>query len=99
MNVRIQSVHFSADSKLIDFVNKKLEKLTVFSDRIIDVAVIMKLENLAHNIKDKVVEIKVHVPKTDFFAKASSKSFEESFDDAYNSLINQIKRQKEKQAA
>ena len=99
MNVRIQSVHFSADSKLIDFVNKKLEKLTVFSDRIIDVAVIMKLENLAHNIKDKVVEIKVHVPKTDFFAKASSKSFEESFDDAYNSLINQIKRQKEIQAA
>jgi putative sigma-54 modulation protein len=99
MNVRIQSVHFSADSKLIDFVNKKLEKLTVFSDRIIDVSVIMKLENLAQNIKDKVVEIKVHVPKTDFFAKASSKSFEESFDDAYNSLINQIKRQKEKQAA
>ena len=99
MNVRIQSVHFSADSKLIDFVNKKLEKLTVFSDRIIDVSVIMKLENLAQNIKDKVVEIKVHVPKTDFFAKASSKSFEESFDDAYNSLINQIKRQKEIQAA
>ena len=99
MNVRIQSVRFSADSKLIDFVNKKLEKLTVFSDRIIDVSVIMKLDNLAQNIKDKVVEIKVHVPKTDFFAKSSSKSFEESFDDAYNSLLNQIKRQKEKQAA
>jgi putative sigma-54 modulation protein len=99
MNVRIQSVHFSADSKLIDFVNKKLEKLTVFSDRIIDVSVIMKLENLAQNIKDKVVEIKVHVPKTDFFAKSSSKSFEESFDQAYNSLLNQVKRQKEKQAA
>jgi putative sigma-54 modulation protein len=92
-------VHFSADSKLIDFVNKKLEKLTVFSDRIIDVSVIMKLENLAQNIKDKVVEIKVHVPKTDFFAKSSSKSFEESFDQAYNSLLNQVKRQKEKQAA
>lgn len=99
MNVRIQSVHFSADSKLIDFVNKKLEKLTVFSDRIIDVSVIMKLDNLAQNIKDKVVEIKVHVPRTDFFAKSSSKSFEESFDQAYNSLLNQIKRQKEKQAA
>lgn len=99
MNVRIQSVHFSADSKLIDFVNKKLEKLTVFSDRIIDVSVIMKLDNLAQNIKDKVVEIKVHVPRADFFAKSSSKSFEESFDQAYTSLLNQIKRQKEKQAA
>jgi putative sigma-54 modulation protein len=99
MNVRIQSIHFSADSKLIDHVTRKLEKLTQFSDRIMDVDVILKIENLAHVVKDKVVEIKVHIPRCDFFAKTSSKTFEESFEDAYDSLVSQLKRKKDKLAA
>jgi putative sigma-54 modulation protein len=41
----------------------------------------------------------VHVPKHEFFTKASSKSFEESFESALEALINQIKRKKEKLAA
>lgn len=36
---------------------------------------------------------------TIFFAKASTKSFEESFDSAMESIVSQIKRKKEKQAA
>jgi putative sigma-54 modulation protein len=61
--------------------------------------VYLKLDNVVHNIKDKIAEIKVHIPKHDLFVKASSKSFEESFDDALNSTINQLKKQKEKQIA
>ena len=61
--------------------------------------VFLKLDNVVHNIKDKVAEIKVHVPKHEFFVKSSSKSFEESFESALDSLINQIKRKKEKLAA
>jgi putative sigma-54 modulation protein len=52
-----------------------------------------------HNIKDKIVEIKVHVPRHDFFVKHSSKSFEESFDIALETVITQMKRKKEKMAA
>ena len=59
----------------------------------------LKLDNVVHNIKDKIVEIKVHVPRHDFFVKASSKSFEESFDTALESIVTQIKRKKEKLAA
>ena len=99
MNVNIQTVHFNADEKLLDYVNKKIERLNTFHDRIMKVDVYLKLDNVVHAIKDKVVEIQVHIPKHDFFVKASSKSFEESFDNALDSLINQIKRQKEKQAA
>ena len=99
MNVHIQALHFDADSRLVGYINKKLEKLTQFHDRIIKVDVILKLDNVVHNIKDKIAEIRVHVPKADFFVKASSKSFEASFDEALVALINQIKRQKEKQAA
>jgi len=99
MNVQIQSVHFDADTKLIEYVNRKLGKLTVFSDRIIQVNVFLKLDNVAHSIKDKVAEIRVHVPKHNFFVKSTSKSFEESFDNAFDSIVNQIKRNKERKAA
>ena len=37
MNVNIQTVRFDADSRLVDYVKRKLEKLTTFHDRIIKV--------------------------------------------------------------
>jgi putative sigma-54 modulation protein len=99
MDVKIQTVHFQADEKLVDLITKKVEKLNTFHDRITKVDVFLKLDNVVHVIKDKVVELRVHVPRHDFFVKASSKSFEESFENALVSMINQIKRQKDRQAA
>jgi putative sigma-54 modulation protein len=99
MNVNIQTVHFDADGKLMKYVSNKLKKLNTFHDRIIKVDVFLKLDNVVHNIKDKIAEIRVHVPRKRFFVKASSKSFEESFDNALESLVSQIKRKKEKQVA
>jgi putative sigma-54 modulation protein len=99
MNVSIQTVHFAADSKLVAYIEKKIGKLSQFHDRITKVDVFLKLDNVVHTIKDKIAEIRVHVPRHDFFVKQSSKSFEESFDTALDSVITQIKRQKEKQAA
>jgi putative sigma-54 modulation protein len=99
MNVNIQTVHFDADSKLVSYVEKKLSKLFQFHHRITKVDVYLKLDNVVHNIKDKIAEIRVHVPKHEFFVKHSSKSFEESFDEALDSVIVQIKRKKERLAA
>jgi putative sigma-54 modulation protein len=99
MNVNIQTVHFDADTKLVGYIEKKVAKLTQFHDRITKIDVYLKLDNVVHNIKDKIAEIKVHIPRHSFFVKQSSKSFEESFDTALDSVINQIKRKKEKLAA
>ena len=99
MNVNIQTVRFVADRKLLDYISKKLEKLSTFHNRIITANVFLKLDNVAHTIKDKVAEIRLHVPRYDFFVKAGSKSFEESFDQAFESLLVQLKRKKQKQAA
>ena len=99
MNVNIQTLHFDADTKLVSYVEKKLIKLNQFHERITKIEVYLKLDNVVHNIKDKVAEIKVHVPRHDFFVKHCSKSFEESFDTALDSVITQMKRKKEKQAA
>ena len=99
MNVKIQTVRFIADDKLVEYIHQKLQKLQVFHDRIVKVDVFLKLDNVVHTIKDKIAEIRVHVPRHNFFSKTTSKSFEGSFDDAFDSLLIQLKKKKEKQAA
>jgi putative sigma-54 modulation protein len=92
-------VHFDADSKLIEHVNAKIEKLKTFHDKIIGAEVYLKLDAMSQQVRDKVAEIKVQVPRHSYFVKHQSKTFEESFDVAFNSLVSQVKRQKEKQLA
>ena len=99
MTVNIQSVRFEADNKLREHIQKKLSKLSTYHDRIIKVDVFLKLDNVVHQIKDKIAEIKVSIPRNEIFVKSSSKSFEESFDDAFDSICTQIIRKKEKQLA
>jgi putative sigma-54 modulation protein len=99
MNLNIQTVHFDADGKLKNHIEKKIEKLNQFTDSITKVDIYLKLDNIVHNIKDKIVEIKVVIPKHEFFVKRTCKSFEESFDIAMNALITQIKRKKERMIA
>jgi len=96
MTVNIHSVRFDADNKLKDHIQRKLSKLATFHDRIIKVDVFLKLDNVVHQIKDKVAEIKVSIPRNELFVKTSSKSFETSFDEAFDSICTQIIRKKEK---
>ncbi|HPI54602.1 MAG TPA: HPF/RaiA family ribosome-associated protein [Chitinophagaceae bacterium] len=97
MNVQIRTQRFDADKKLIEHVNEKVEKLKTYHDHIVDVEVYLKVDNVVHQIKDKIAEIKVHIPKHTFFVKHESKQFEESFDLALKALIDQMKSFKEKQ--
>lgn len=99
MNIQIQTVHFDADTKLIEHVNKRIDKLKTFNNNILDVEVYLKLDNVVHQVKDKIAEIKVLIPKHTFFVKHESKVFEESFDAAFDALVNQIKKRKEKASA
>ena len=99
MTVHVQALHFDADRKLVEYITKKLQKLNQYHDRIIKVDVILNLDNVKHTIKDKIAEIRVHVPKADFFVKSTSKSFEVSFEEAFDALVQQIKKKKERLAA
>ncbi len=96
MKVQVQSIQFSADQKLIDFIQKKMEKLNRFFDRITDVEVYLSLEGKTGQVKDKVAKVKVNVPGTQIVATENSKLFEESVDLAVNSLARQLKKHKEK---
>lgn len=96
MTVNIQSVRFDADTKLKEHIERKVSKLSTYHDKIIKVDVFLKLDNVVHQIKDKVAEIKVAIPKNELFVRSTSKSFEASFDDAFDSICTQIIRKKEK---
>ena len=98
MNISIQTVHFDADQKLLDFVQKKLDKLETFHDRITKVEVYLKIESMAHAIKEKVVEIKIHIPRQECFVKTSANTFQTAFDEAFNSITNQLIKKKERVA-
>jgi putative sigma-54 modulation protein len=97
MTVNIHALHFVADSKLLEHVNKKISKLSNHHDRIMTVDVYLKLDNVMHQIKDKIAEIRITIPKHELFVKQTTKSFEESFDLALDAALVQIKRVKEKQ--
>ena len=99
MTTKIQTIHFDADVALLDHVNKKIVKLESQHDRIMKVDVFLKLDNVAHQIKDKVAEIRVQVPRHELFVKQTTKSFEESFDLALESMLVQVKKVKEKEIA
>ena len=99
MNVQIRTVHFEADSNLLEHVNAKIDKLSTFHDKIIGAEIYLKLDNMSQQVRDKVAEIKVYVPGHSHFVKHQSKTFEESFDLAFNSLVSKVKREKEKHLA
>jgi putative sigma-54 modulation protein len=95
MNIRINAVRFDADSKLLRFIEKKINKLARYFDEIINAEVFLKLEN-ASDLENKVVEIKLDLPGNDLFARKQSKSFEESTDIAVDALKQQLLKYKEK---
>lgn len=94
MNINIQSIHFDADKKLLNFITKKLEKLEQFTDRIIDMSVFLKLNN--HKDKsNKTVEVKLNVSNTIIYSEATSSTFEAATEKVLETLKQQIKKRKE----
>ena len=98
MKIRVQSIHFSADKKLLEFIQKKVDKLDLFFDQIISGEVYLKLENV-EDPENKISEIKLMVPGGTLFAKEQCKSFEEATDLAIESLKKQITKHKDKTRA
>ena len=95
MKLQMSSLKFDADAKLLDFVQKKADKLDTFYDQIIDGEVSMKVENSEDRL-NKIVEMKINVPGTTMFAKEKNKSFEAAVDEAVESIRRQIKKHKGK---
>jgi len=95
MTINIQSVHFNADRKLLDFINEKVEKLNTFYDGIINSEVTLRLDKSSTS-DNKIAEIKMLGKGQEFFAKKQCASFEEATDLSCEALKTQIKKHKDK---
>lgn len=96
MKLQMHSIHFDADRKLLEYIQRKTDKLETFYDRITDGEVFLKLNKDSENHENKVVEIKVNIPGGQLFAKEKSNTFEAATDVAVEALKAQIKKYKEK---
>lgn len=95
MKVNTQSVNFNADQKLIDFIQKRMDKLDLYYDKVIQSDVYLKVENTSDKA-NKIFEARVNVPGDSFVVKKQCKTFEEGVDTAVASLERQLKKRKEK---
>lgn len=95
MNMKIHSVHFDADQRLLDFVEGKVNKLTQYEERILSTEVFLRLDK-DPDTGNKVTEIRMSIAGGEVFAKKQCRSFEEATDQAVEALRRQLVKQKNK---
>lgn len=95
MQLKVHSIQFKADTKLIDFVQDKVEKLDSFFDNIISGEVFLRIDK-SEDMKNKVAEIKLNIPGKELFAKRQCKSFEAGVDETVEALRRQLLKSKGK---
>jgi len=95
MKINLTAVHFDADQKLVDYIERKTAKLEQFFDRITDAQVSLKLEN-SGQVRDKIVELKLMVPGDILVAKETSKTFEAATDAVVDNMKRQLNKHKER---
>jgi len=95
MKVDIQAVNFNVDRKLVDFINRKTERLDRFYDKIVGVEVYLKVENTSEK-ENKTADLLVKIPGDDLVVKKTCKTFEEAVDSASEALERLLVKRKEK---
>ena len=90
MRLQVQSIHFSADRKLVEYIQQRIEKLENFYHRLLRGEVYLRLNN--EGIENKTVEIELSVPGRKLFAKEQAKSFETAVDMATEALLAQLRK-------
>src|SRR5688572_13875682 len=93
MYVQVQSIHFDADRKLVDFVKEKMSKLSKVHDQILKGEVFLRLDKSDVH-ENKVAEIKLAIPGKELFARKQCRTFEEAADTAVDALRRQIDKHK-----
>ena len=93
MEIKIKSLKFDADAKLIAYVEKKVSKLEKFFDGIETADVTLSLLSEPDN---KNVKIQAHIPGDDLVIERSAKTFEEAVTEAADLMKEKIVRAKEK---
>lgn len=79
MKIQVQSMGLTPHAPLQEYLERKLNKLETFYDKIHGCQVFLKVENVGGK-ENKTAEVKLEVPGDDIVVKKTSTSFEESID-------------------
>lgn len=91
MKVKIQTVHFDADSRLEEFIHERVDKLINRYKTVIHADVVLRLQK-SESQENKIAEIKLEIPGNNLFVKKQSKSFEDATDSAVDVLHRQLEK-------
>ena len=95
MNVKIQSVKFDADKRLVDFIQAKMDKMDRFVERAIGAQVTLRIDKDDEQ-GNKVAFVKIDVAGDERRAEPRCKTFEEAIDLCLDAIKKQIDKYKEK---
>ena len=95
MNVKIQSVKFDADKRLVDFIQAKMDKMDRFVERAIGAQVTLRIDKDDEQ-GNKVAIVKIDVAGDELLAERRCKTFEEAMDLCLDAIKKQIDKYKEK---
>ena len=93
MKVNIKSLHFKSDSKLDQFIEKKVGKLSGLFEGVIASEITLKVDK-GETKENKIAEIRLQIPGYDLYAKKQNNSFEEATDIAVSALRKQLEKHK-----
>jgi putative sigma-54 modulation protein len=96
MDIKMHSIRFDADEKLLSFIDTKVKKLPNVYDDIMGAEVFLRLDKDTATRENKLVEIKLEVKGQTVFAKKQCKTFEEATDLSIDALRKQLVKRKEK---
>ena len=96
MNIKMHSIRFDADQKLLDFIDTRVKKLPTVYDDILGAEVFLRLDKDTSDRENKLVEIKLEVKGQTVFAKKQCKTFEEATDLSIDAIRKQLLKRKEK---
>jgi len=96
MDIKMHSIRFDADEKLLSFIDTKVKKLPNVYDDIMGAEVFLRLDKDTAERENKLVEIKLEVKGQTVFAKKQCKTFEEATDLSIEALRKQLVKRKQK---
>lgn len=96
MDVRIQAIHFEATPKLVDFINKKAERLARRYPSLTEMEVSLRVIKPETSMNKEVI-IKLAIPqREDAVATKVADTFEEAIDLGLEALDRQLEKVKDK---
>lgn len=96
LNIRVNAQHFTADQKLLDFIEKKMAKLERYFKRDVEVEVNLKLQDTGGRIHEKITEIRLSSPAGWVMDRKIANTFEDAINASLDTLRRQLVEKKQK---